>query len=139
MCLTNKLVDHFKLQRMKELTKAEEQLMQILWEIEKGFVNDILEKLPLPKPAYNTVSTIVRILERKGFVGHTAYGKTHEYFPLISKREYTKSYFKGFMSNYFENSYQALASFFTKENNLSIEELEEIRAMMETEINKQKK
>jgi len=124
---------------MKELTKAEEQLMQILWEIEKGFVNDILEKLPLPKPAYNTVSTIVRILERKGFVGHTAYGKTHEYFPLISKREYTKSYFKGFMSNYFENSYQALASFFTKENNLSIEELEEIRAMMETEINKQKK
>lgn len=123
---------------MKELTKAEEQIMQILWEIEKGFVNDILDKLPLPKPAYNTVSTIVRILERKGFVGYKAYGKTHEYYPLVSKREYTKSYFKGFMNNYFGNSYQALASFFTKENKLSIEELEEIKAMMEDEINKQK-
>lgn len=124
--------------KMKELTKAEEQIMQILWTIEKGFVNDILEKLPLPKPAYNTVSTIVRILARKGFVGHIAYGKTHEYFPLISKREYTKSYFKGFMNNYFGNSYQALASFFTKENSLSIEELEEIRTLMEAEIKKQK-
>jgi len=123
---------------MKELTKAEEQIMQILWKIEKGFVNDILEKLPLPKPAYNTVSTIVRILERKGFVSYKAYGKTHEYFPIISKKEYTKSYFKGFMNNYFENSYQALASFFTKENKLSIEELEEIKNLMEAEINKQK-
>ncbi len=122
---------------MKELTKAEEQLMQILWDIEKGFVNDILDKLPLPKPAYNTVSTIVRILEKKGFVGHIAYGKTHEYYPLVSKREYTKSYFKGFMNNYFGNSYQALASFFTNENNLSIEELEEIRSLMDNEIKKQ--
>ncbi|MCP4550923.1 MAG: BlaI/MecI/CopY family transcriptional regulator [Bacteroidetes bacterium] len=123
---------------MKELTKAEEQIMQILWEMEKGFVNDILQKLPLPKPAYNTVSTIVRILERKGFVGYKAYGKTHEYFPLLSKRDYTKSYLKGFMNNYFGNSYQALASFFTKENNLSVEELEEIRKLMESEIQKQK-
>jgi len=123
---------------MKELTKAEEQIMQILWTIEKGFVNDILDILPLPKPAYNTVSTIVRILERKGFVGHTAYGKTHEYYPLVSKREYTKSYFKGFMTNYFENSYQALASFFTKENSLSIKELEEIKRLMDAEIKKQK-
>lgn len=123
---------------MKELTKAEEQIMQILWNLEKGFVNDILEKLPIPKPAYNTVSTIVRILEKKGFVSHKAYGKTHEYYPLISKKEYTKSYFKGFMNNYFENSYQALASFFTKENKLSIEELEEIKQLMQNEINKQK-
>jgi predicted transcriptional regulator len=123
---------------MKELTKAEEQIMQILWDIKKGFVNDILQKLPLPKPAYNTVSTIVRILERKGFVGYKAYGKTHEYFPLVSKREYTKSYFKGFMNNYFGNSYQALASFFTKENSLSIQEMEEIKQLMEEEIKKQK-
>lgn len=123
---------------MKELTKAEEQLMQILWKIEKGFVNDILEKLPLPKPAYNTVSTIVRILEKKGFVAYRAYGKAHQYYPLVSKQEYTKSYFKGFMNNYFENSYQALASFFTKENSLSIEELEEIRTLMDAEIKKQK-
>lgn len=123
---------------MKELTKAEEQIMQILWELEKGFVNDILAKLPLPKPAYNTVSTIVRILERKGFVAYKAYGKTHEYYPLLSKREYTKSYFKGFMNNYFGNSYQALASFFTKENSLSIKEMEEIKTLMEEEILKQK-
>ena len=124
---------------MKELTKAEEQIMQILWEIEKGFVNDILDKLPLPKPAYNTVSTIVRILEKKKFVSYKAYGKTHEYYPLISKKDYTKTYFKGFMTNYFGNSYQALASFFTKEEKLSLKELEEIKKLMEAEIQKQKR
>lgn len=123
---------------MKELTKAEEQIMQILWKIEKGFVNDILEEFQLPKPAYNTVSTIVRILEKKAFVGHKAYGKTHEYFPLISKDEYTKTYLKGFLNNYFSNSYQQLVSFFSNDNNLSVRELEEIRAMMEVQIEKQK-
>ena len=116
---------------MKELTKAEEQIMQILWKIEKGFVNDVLAKIPEPKPAYNTVSTIVRILQKKGFVGYKAYGKTHEYFPIITKKEYTKGFLKGFVSNYFENSYQAMASFFTKENNLSLKEMEEIRKLME--------
>ena len=123
---------------MKELTKAEEQIMQILWKIEKGFVNDILEEFPLPKPAYNTVSTIVRILEKKAFVGHKAYGKTHEYFPLISKDEYTKTYLKGFLNNYFSNSYQQLVSFFSNDNNLSVQELEEIRTMMDQQIEKQK-
>ena len=124
---------------MKELTKAEEQIMQILWRIEKGFVHDILDQLPLPKPAYNTVSTIVRILEKKGFVSYIAYGKTHEYFPLVSKKEYTRTYFKSFMTNYFENSYQSLTSFFTKENNLSIEELEEIKKLMEEQIENAKR
>jgi len=123
---------------MKELTKAEEQIMQILWKIEKGFVNDILEGFPLPKPAYNTVSTIVRILEKKEFVSHKAYGKTHEYFPLISKEEYTKTYLRGFLNNYFSNSYQQLVSFFSNDNNLSVHELEEIRTMMEQQIEKQK-
>jgi BlaI family penicillinase repressor len=123
---------------MKELTKAEEQIMQILWKIEKGFVNDILEEFQLPKPAYNTVSTIVRILEKKGFVQHKAYGKTHEYFPMISKDEYTKTYLKGFLNNYFSNSYQQLVSFFSNDNNLSVHELEEIRTMMEEQIEKQK-
>jgi len=123
---------------MKELTKAEEQIMQILWKIEKGFVNDILEGFPLPKPAYNTVSTIVRILEKKEFVSHKAYGKTHEYFPLISKEEYTKTYLKGFLNNYFSNSYQQLVSFFSNDNKLSVKELEEIREMMEQQIEKQK-
>ena len=123
---------------MKELTKAEEQIMQILWRINKGFVNDILADFPEPKPAYNTVSTIVRILEKKGFVGYKAYGKTHEYFPLVSKSEYTKKYFGNFMKNYFSNSYQALASFLTHDKNVSVNELEDMKKLMEEEIEKQK-
>ena len=120
---------------MKELTRAEEQIMQILWKIGKGFVNDILENLPAPAPAYNTVSTIVRILEQKGFVAHTAYGRTHEYYPLISKKDYTRRYFRHFMTQYF-GSYQSLASFLTREESLSLEELEEMRSVLEDEIQK---
>ena len=123
---------------MKELTKAEEQVMQILWKIEKGFVNDILERFPNPKPAYNTVSTIVRILEKKEFVSYKAYGKTHQYFPLVPKKVYTKSFLNGFLSNYFSNSYKQLVSFFSNENNLSVKELEEIKQLMEEQIKKQK-
>ncbi|MCF8367690.1 MAG: BlaI/MecI/CopY family transcriptional regulator [Bacteroidales bacterium] len=123
---------------MKELTKAEEQVMQVLWKIEKGFVNDLLEHFPEPKPAYNTVSTIVRILEKKGFVGHHAFGKTHEYFPLISKKDYTKKSFKGFMKSYFSNSYQAFASFLANDKTINLIELEEMKAMIENEIEKQK-
>lgn len=123
---------------MKELTKAEDQVMQVLWKLEKGFVNDILEKFPEPKPAYNTISTIVRILEKKGFIDHKAYGKTHEYYPIVSKKEYTRSYFKGFMNNYLGNSYQALASFLTSDKNISVQELEEMKKLMEEEIVKQK-
>ena len=111
---------------IKELTKAEEQVMQLLWKLEKAFVNDILDKTPDPKPAYNTVSTIIRILEKKGFVGHDAFGKTHRYFPLISKRDYTKTYLKNFLSNYFGNSFQEMVSFFAKEDNMSLSELEEL-------------
>jgi predicted transcriptional regulator len=123
---------------MKELTKAEEELMQILWKINKGFVNDILDHLPDPKPAYNTVSTIVRILEKKGFVGHTAYGKSHEYYPMVSKKEYTKTYFGHFMKNYFGNSYKEMVSFFTSDNTLSITELEELKKAMADEIIKKR-
>jgi len=123
---------------VKELTKAEEQVMQILWRIEKGFVNDILENFPNPKPAYNTVSTIVRILEKKNFVSHKAYGKTHEYFPLVSKKTYTKSFLNGFLSNYFSSSHKQLVSFFSSENDLSVAELEEIKQLMEDQIKKQK-
>lgn len=123
---------------MKELTKAEEQVMQILWELKKGFVNDILDGFPDPKPAYNTVSTIVRILEKKGFVSYKAYGKSHEYFPLVSKKEYAKKFLNGFLSNYFSNSYKQLVSFFSNENNLTVSELEEIRNMMDEHIEKQR-
>jgi len=111
---------------MKELTKAEEQIMQELWLLEKAFVKEIVDKLPEPKPAYNTVSTIIRILEKKGFVDHYAYGKTHQYFPLISKTDYTKSYFKNFLSGYFSNSFQEMVSFFAKEDKMTLSELEEI-------------
>ncbi len=118
---------------MKELTKGEEQIMQILWKIKKGFVHDILEHFSQPKPAYNTVSTIVRILEKKGFVGHKAYGKSHEYFPLVSKKDYTRSFFRYFMKNYFSNSPREFASFFAKNEKLDAKELEEILKMMNKE------
>jgi predicted transcriptional regulator len=121
-----------------QLTRAEEEVMQILWEMEKGLVHDLLGKFPDPKPAYNTVSTIIRILEQKGFVGHKAYGRTHEYFPVISKADYTKSSFSGFMTNYFSNSYKSLTSFFAAEGKLSLKELEEIQKTINEEIRKQK-
>ncbi len=111
---------------MKELTKAEEQVMQYLWRLEKAFVKDIVDEMPEPKPAYNTVSTIIRILEKKGFIGHNAYGKTHEYFALIGRKEYTRSFMKNFMRNYFSGSFQEMVSFFALEDNMSISELDEL-------------
>jgi BlaI family transcriptional regulator, penicillinase repressor len=123
---------------MKDLTRAEEQVMQVLWKIDKGFVNDVLEHFPNPKPAYNTISTIIRILEKKGYIGHHAFGKSHEYYPLISKKEYTSRFFNGMMNNYFSNSYQSLVSFLARDKELSIEDLEEIKKLMENEIEKQK-
>lgn len=123
---------------MKELTRAEEQIMQVLWSLGKAYVKDIIERLPEPKPAYNTASTIVRILERKGFVGHEAFGKTHLYHPLVAKGDYTQAYLKSFVRNYFGDSYQELVSFFAKDRNLSVAELEEILAALRDEIRKQK-
>ena len=111
---------------MKDLTKAEEQVMQILWKLEKAYVKDIINEISHPQPAYNTISTITRILEKKGFVGHNAYGKTHEYFPLTSKKEYTKIFMKKFMRNYFSGSFQEMVSFFAKEDNMSLHELEDL-------------
>ena len=113
------------------LTRAEEEIMQILWDIKKGFVKNIVEKFPDPKPAYNTVSTIVRILENKGFVDHTAYGKTHEYFPLVGKDEYRKQYLNSMLNNYFGGSFRQLASFFMKHEKLDIREMEEILQLMQ--------
>ena len=111
---------------IKELTKAEDQVMQILWSMGKGFVKDIIELMPEPKPAYNTVSTIVRILETKGFVDHKAYGKTHEYFPLISKDKYTKFYLNNLIKGYFNGSFQNLVSFFAKENSLDSKDIQKL-------------
>jgi len=123
---------------MKQLTRAEEQIMQVLWQLEKAFVKDIVKEMQRPRPAYNTVSTIVRILEKKDFVGYKAFGKSHEYFAIISKADYRKSQFGGFVKNYFEDSYQSLASFFTREENLSLKELEEIQKLIAKEIKKKK-
>lgn len=100
--------------------------MQILWKLGNGFVKDILEQMPEPKPAYNTVSTIVRILERKGFVSYKAYGKTHEYFPLVHKEEYSRFQLKSIIGGYFGGSFERLVSFFAKEENLDIKDLEKL-------------
>jgi BlaI family transcriptional regulator, penicillinase repressor len=123
---------------MKELTRAEEQVMQILWKLGKGFVKDVVEEFDEPKPAYNTVSTIIRILETKGFIDHTAYGKTYEYFPTISRDEYKRKTLKTFVGGYFNNSFRQLVSFFSKENDLSAQELEEMINLMQKELETKK-
>ena len=111
---------------MKELTKAEDQVMQILWKIEKGFVKDILENIPSPKPAYNTISTIIRILVKKGFVDYRAYGKTHEYYPVITKDKYRRFYLNNLFQRYFSGSFEKMVSFFAKENNMDLKEMDEL-------------
>jgi len=123
---------------MKELTRAEEQIMHELWEIEKGLVKDIIDRLPEPKPAYNTVSTIVRILEKKGFVGHEAFGKTHRYFPLITLNEYRRGFLKSLVNRFFGNSYQEMVSFFASDRKITIQELEEMKISLAEEIERQK-
>ncbi len=121
---------------MKELTKAEDQIMQILWTLEKAFVKDIVEQMPDPKPAYNTVSTIVRILEKKGFIGYKAYGKTHEYFPLIPKEKYTRFYLNNMVKGYFNGSVQNLVSFFAKENKMDLQDIDLLMKELEELKNK---
>lgn len=119
---------------MKELTKAEEQVMQLLWKLKKAFVKDLVDEMPHPQPAYNTVSTIVRILEKKGFVGHNAFGNTHEYYPLVSKRDYTRVFLKNFVHNYFSGSFQEMVSFFAREDNMSVSELDELMNEVKTDL-----
>lgn len=121
---------------LRSLTKAEEEVMLILWEMEKGFVKDILEQFPEPKPAYNTVSTMIRILEKKGFVNYTAHGKTHEYYPVISRDEYKRHEVRQLMENYFDNSVPELVSFFVKSRDLKEKELEEVMNLLELQKKK---
>ena len=122
---------------MQELTKAEERIMQILWKIERGFVKDILEHFPEPKPPYNTISTIIRILDQKGIVGHKNYGNSYQYYPLISKEEYARKYLKKFMTNYFGNSFNKLVHFFSNQYDMDIVEVDKVISMLE-DIKKQK-
>ncbi|MBK7028282.1 MAG: BlaI/MecI/CopY family transcriptional regulator [Bacteroidales bacterium] len=123
---------------LQELTRAEEEVMQILWNLEKGFVNEVLEHFPEPKPAYNTVSTIIRILEKKGFVSHLAFGKTHQYYPLVLKQEYTRQFMGNFMKGYFDNSYRKMVSFFSGDENITVKEMEEIRKIIDQQIEQKK-
>ncbi|NJB71063.1 putative transcriptional regulator [Saonia flava] len=111
---------------MKQLTKAEEEVMQILWQLEKSNVADIIEELPEPKPAYNTVSTIVRILEDKGFVDHEKVGKGHIYFPVLKKSDYSNQSINKLVDGYFQGSFKSMVSFFMKKNDMSLSELESI-------------
>jgi len=125
-----------KKQEIRELTKAELQLMQLLWKREKAFVNDLVGDLPDQKPAYNTVSTIIRILERKGFVSHNSFGKTHEYFPLINRDLYLNSYMGNVLQSFFSNSLPNLVSFLSKKEGISLEEANEIMKIIEKQKSK---
>jgi BlaI family penicillinase repressor len=116
---------------LKELTKAEEQVMQILWQLNEAIVKDIIEQMPDPKPAYNTVSTVVRVLEGKGFIDHKAYGNSHVYYPLVAEDEYKKFTFDKMMKNYFSNSYQSLVSFIVDEKKLGVKELDELTSLID--------
>ncbi|WP_428330692.1 BlaI/MecI/CopY family transcriptional regulator [Mucilaginibacter sp.] len=121
---------------IKELTKAEEQIMQILWQLKEAIVKDIIEEMPDPKPAYNTVSTVVRVLEGKGFIDHKAYGNSHVYFPTVEESDYKKFTFDKMMKNYFSNSYQSLVSFIVDEKKLDVKELDELTTLIDQLKNK---
>ena len=124
---------------MKELTKAEEQVMQVLWGIGQGFASDIMAAFPEPKPAYNTVLTIIRILEKKGFVKHEPFCKANRYQPAISKEEYSENFLGSVVERYFNNSYLDLVSAFAKKENFSLEELEALKKMIDNAIEDEKK
>ena len=108
----------------KQLTKAEEQIMQVIWKLEKAFLREIIDALPNPKPHNNTVATIIKILVEKEFIGVTVFGRTHQYYPLMSKDAYSKNSMKSFVKGYFDGSFSNAVSFMVKENNISVEELE---------------
>lgn len=118
---------------MKQLTKAEEEVMHILWQLEKCNVASILQELPEPKPAYNTISTIVRILEDKGFVDHEKVGKGHIYFSVVKKADYSNQSINKLMEGYFQGSFKSMVSFFMKKNDISLSELESIMEQIKDE------
>jgi len=115
---------------IKELTRAEEQIMQMLWQLKRAFVKDLIEALPEPKPAYNTVSTFVRILETKGFVDHTPFGKSHEYFPVVSKEQYQNFATDKLLSGYFDNSIKHMFSYFVSKERIDLKEADEIMKLI---------
>jgi predicted transcriptional regulator len=116
---------------IKDLTRAEEQIMQVLWKLKKGYVKDVIDQLPEPKPAYNTVSTFIRILETKGFIDHEAHGKSYQYYPLVSKEEYQSFATEKLLSGYFDNSVKRMFSFFVKKEKIDLKEADEIMKLIE--------
>jgi BlaI family transcriptional regulator, penicillinase repressor len=122
---------------MVTLTKAEEKIMKILWGIEKGFIKDIIDQYPDPKPPYNSVSTIVRVLVQKGIVGFTAYGNSHQYHPLITRENYSKGQLSRLLKEYYNNSLTQVVNFFTESKELDEKELDEAMKMLE-ELKSQK-
>lgn len=124
------------MKELKELTRAEEQIMQELWELEKAFVRDIIDRLPEPKPAYNTVSTIIRILETKGFVQHDSFGKSHRYYPVISKEEYRSFATGKLLSGYFDNSVESILSYFLEDKKLDLKDADALLNMIKDAKNK---
>jgi len=123
---------------MKVLTKAEEQVMQVLWKLEKGFLREIIDVMPAPKPHQNTVATLLKILVEKEFVSITVLGRQHMYSPLVGKEEYSKRTMKQIVKGYFEGSFSNVVSFMVKENNISIEELETLLAQIKKQQNQKK-
>lgn len=120
---------------MKELTKAEEQVMQYIWKLEKAFLKDIVEQFLEPRPAYTTISTVIRVLVKKEFIAFNSYGKIHEYFPVVSKEVYFKKHFKGVVKDFFSGSVSNFASFFTSDEDLDLTELEEMKQLIDSKIN----
>jgi BlaI family penicillinase repressor len=116
---------------MQKLTNKEEEIMQVLWKLEKAFVKDVLAEIKEDKPHYNTLSTIIRNLEEKGYVGYHAFGKTHQYYPIVSKEAYKERFMNTAIENYFNNSYKNVVSFFAKEEKISVDDLKEIIALIE--------
>ena len=125
--------------KMKELTKAEEQVMQVIWNVGQGFANEIVAAYPEPKPAYNTVLSIIKILENKGFVKHETFCRANRYSPAISKEEYSHRYLGSVVERYFNNSYLDLVSAFAKKENFSVEELEALKKVIDEAINEERK
>jgi predicted transcriptional regulator len=124
---------------MKEITKAQEEILKTIWEIENGAVSDVLERLPEPKPAYNTVATVIKVLEKKGYLAHRTYGKTNVYYALISRNDYAQQVVRNTFTGLFNRSLNQMVSPLIQNKEISLTELEELRQIVESEINKQKK
>jgi BlaI family transcriptional regulator, penicillinase repressor len=119
---------------MKKLTRAEEEIMLILWRLKEALVRDIISELKDPEIPYTTVSTVIRVLEKKKFVSHKAFGNTHLYFPLVSKKEYSRAHLRDFLVNYFDGSFSSMATSFARENDISMEELKDMLSELQKEI-----